>query len=86
VSVEYFTNYYSTTPDAVDKMIIKVIPANILISKIGDEKDFFVEISNDTNYDSNLSNWALLGNEKSFIFPKNTILKSKAKAQLIIFI
>ena len=79
VSVEYFTNYYSTTPDAVDKMIIKVIPANILISKIGDEKDFFVEISNDTNYDSNLSNWALLGNEKSFIFPKNTILKSKNK-------
>ena len=79
VSLEYYMNYYSTTPDAIDKIIIKVVPPNLLISRVGDEKDFFVEISNDTNYDSNLSNWALLGNGKSFIFPQNTILQSKKK-------
>lgn len=79
VAVEYFTNYYSIVPDAVDKIIIKVVSPDIFISRIGDEKDFFIEITNNTVYDADLSLWALVDNGKSFIFPKNTILKSKNK-------
>lgn len=79
VTVQYFTNYYSIKPDAIDKITIKVVPADILISKVGDEKDFFVEIFNNTNYAVDFSGWALLSNEKSFILPKNTILESKKK-------
>jgi hypothetical protein len=79
VSLEYFQNYYSNNPDAVDEIIIKVVKTDISISNVGDEKDFFVEISNNTNYDTDLSKWILSSNTKSFILPKNTIVQSKKK-------
>ncbi|MEK7060045.1 MAG: lamin tail domain-containing protein [Patescibacteria group bacterium] len=79
VALEYYQNYYSENPDASDKIIIKIVPADILISKIGDEKDFFVEISNNTDYDADLSKWILSSSQKSFTLPKNMILESKKK-------
>ncbi|MFA5936276.1 MAG: lamin tail domain-containing protein [Candidatus Paceibacterota bacterium] len=79
VSLEYFQNYYSNNPDAVDEIIIKVVKADVSISNVGDEKDFFVEISNNTNYDADLSKWILSSNTKSFILPKNTIIQPKKK-------
>ncbi len=79
VSLEYYQNYYSENPNASDKITIKIVPADISISRVGDEKDFFVEISNNTNYDADLSKWVLSSAERSFTLPKNTILKSKSK-------
>ena len=79
VALEYYQNYFSQKPDASDKIIIKVIPADILISRVGNKEDFFVEILNNTNYDANLSKWALLSDKKSFTLPRNTILESKKK-------
>jgi hypothetical protein len=79
VTLEYYVNYFSNTPDASDKLVIKVIPADISISAVGDEKDFFVVLSNNSVSDADISGWALRGEEKSFIFPKNTILQSKSK-------
>lgn len=79
VALEYYQNYYSENPDAFDKIIIKVVSTDVSISKVGDEKDFFIEISNNTNYDADISKWILLSKERSFTFPKNTILQPKKK-------
>lgn len=82
VNLEYYQNYYSDFPDAFDKVIIKVIKANVSISNVGDDKDFFVEITNNTNYDVDISKWVLLSEMRSFTFPKNMILESKKKIVL----
>ena len=90
ISLEYFSNPYSLIPDSEDKITIVIVPAEIIISKVGDEKDFFIELTNNTNYDVDISKWILLEegitknniNEtktKNFIFPKNTILGAKKK-------
>lgn len=79
VSLEYYTSNNFQIPDATDKIILKIVSADLLISSIGDEKDFFVELTNNANYDMDISKWILTGDNKSFIFPKNTILSSKNK-------
>ena len=79
VSLFYYQNYYSDTPDASDQMTIKIIPADFSISRVGDEKDFFVEIANNTDYNADLSNWFLASGRKNFTIPRNTILASKKK-------
>ncbi|MSU44645.1 lamin tail domain-containing protein [Candidatus Nomurabacteria bacterium] len=79
VNLEYYSNYYGDTPDASAKMTIKVVGADLLISAVGNEKDFFVELSNNTNYDADISNWILVSSVKNFTFPKNTIINSKKK-------
>ncbi|OGI60937.1 hypothetical protein A2641_00940 [Candidatus Nomurabacteria bacterium RIFCSPHIGHO2_01_FULL_37_25] len=79
VNLEYYTNHYGDVPDASDKVIIKVVSADILISGVGDEKDFFIELSNNTNYDADISKWILSSDKKSFVLPKNTIIGSKKK-------
>ncbi len=79
VTLEYYMNYYSETPDASDRITVKVVPADISISRVGDEKDFFVELSNNTGYDADLSGWIIASSGKSFSFPRNTIIGSKKK-------
>jgi len=82
VALEYYKNSnanISDISDASSKLTIKVILADIIISKIGDEKDFFIEITNNTNYDANISKWIILGNGRSFTLPNNTIIKPKKK-------
>ncbi len=79
VYLEYYENYYGDVSDATDQMTIKVVPANIVISRVGNEQDFFVELSNDTDYDEDISGWILASNNKSFKIPRNTIISSKKK-------
>lgn len=77
VSLDYYSNYYQNFPDASSQMTIKIVPADIVISRVGQEKDFFVELANKTDYPANLSNWFLASDQKSFIIPRNTILASQ---------
>ena len=79
VSVEYFSNYYSSTPDVFNKIKIKVVPVELSISRTGDAADFFVEISNNSTYDIDLSAWKLASLNKIFLFPKNTNILAKNK-------
>ena len=79
VNLEYYLVYYSENPEATDKMVIKIISPDIAISKVGLDADFFVELTNNTNYDADLSNWILTSDNTSFILPKNTILGPKKK-------
>lgn len=79
VSLEYYINNNSGIPDATDKINLKIVSADLIISRVGEEKDFFIELANNANYDMDISKWILAGDNKSFIFPKNTILASKKK-------
>ena len=56
-----------------------MIPATVFISKVGDAKDFFIELSNNSDYDVDISKWSIVSNSKNFILPKNTVVGSKSK-------
>jgi len=79
VSLEFFTNYYGDIPDAITQVSVRVVSADIVISNVGNEADFFIELSNNTAYDTDISRWTLSGFNRLFSFPKNTILGSKKK-------
>lgn len=77
VSLDYSKNKNSIEPDVRDEMIVKVIPLTISISKVGDEKDFFIELTNNADSKIDISKWYLASNNKYFSFPKNTIILPK---------
>lgn len=79
VSLEYYQNYFEEIPSATDRIIVKVIPVSVAISRVGDEGDFFIEVTNNTDFDVDISRWIISSDTKSFIFPKNTILDFKKK-------
>ena len=79
MTLEYYLNAYGEAPNAFDKILIKVVGADILISAVGAEKDFFVELTNNTGYSVDISNWTLSSDGKNFIFPRNTAINSKKK-------
>jgi hypothetical protein len=82
VTLDYYSTNYQETPDASVQATIKIVPVNISISKVGDEKDFFVELTNNTDYSADISNWFLVSDQKSFMIPRNTILPSKGKIMI----
>ncbi len=79
LTLEYYTNDYGDIPEASDSIVVKVIGADILISQVGSEQDFFVELLNNTEKDVDISKWMLTSGDKRFVFPKNTIISAKKK-------
>lgn len=75
--LEYYQNIFSKTPEATNKIIIKVLPTTVSISKVGDVKDFFVELTNNATSDIDISNWTIRANRKTFFLPRNSIVMSK---------
>ena len=75
--LEYYSNSFSKDPEAVSKMVIKVLSTSVSISKVGDAKDFFIELSNNASSDIDISSWVINTNGKTFILPKNSIIMSK---------
>lgn len=86
VILEYYINDYGEIPDATDEIILKIIPADVLISSVGDEKDFFIELTNNTANEVDISKWMLVSNDKRFVFPKNSKIASKKKIILSPFV
>lgn len=82
VSLEFYDNYYAENPEAIDSMIIKIVSNDVVISSVGNNQDFFIELYNSSSYDVDISKWSLQSNNKTFIFPKNTILQSKSKMKI----
>lgn len=66
VLLNHYPDIFTDTPDATEKFTIKVVNPEIYISSVGNEKDFFVEIANNNDYDADLSGWFLLSNQRSF--------------------
>lgn len=77
VSLEYYPNNFTDTPEIVSKMTVKVVPLTVSISKVGDINDFFVELTNNSSYDIDISKWVLSSLNKTFIFPKNSVILAK---------
>ncbi|MBU1727726.1 lamin tail domain-containing protein [Patescibacteria group bacterium] len=77
ISSEYYRSHSSRIPDTISKFTIKVMPLTVSISKVGDAKDFFVELTNNSAYEMDISYWKLATNIKTFIFPKNTLIAPK---------
>lgn len=74
VNLEYSMNYYSQNVEAIDKLVIKVIEPNVIISKVGDEQDFYIKLVNKGDYTADVSKWILSSDRIEFILPKNTLL------------
>ncbi|MDP9249684.1 MAG: lamin tail domain-containing protein [bacterium] len=79
VVFEHYPNHFAEEPDASETLNIKVIEPQIIISRVGDVRDFFVELHNLTDYNVDLSGWIFLGNGKSFTIPKNTVIGGNKK-------
>lgn len=76
---EYYPDVFTDVPDAVAEATIKVLEPKILISRVGEANDFFIEITNETGHEADLSNWVLLSDYKVFTLPKNTTLSANKK-------
>ena len=79
IHLSYYANPYDMTPIATDKFLVTILDAGVFISNVGEEKDFFIEIKNNTNYESDISGWYISSFDKKFVFPKNSFLPANAK-------
>lgn len=82
VTVEYFAGEYLPKANAQKRFTVNAILAPISITKIGNQEDFFIEISNNSINDIDISKWSIRSDKQIFYIPQNTIL---AKKQKIIF-
>lgn len=82
LSLSYYYNYYSMKPDATDRMTIKVLPAEVYISSVGNDKDAFVELENKSNSEVDMSCWILKGINHSFTIPEGMVILPNKKLKL----
>jgi len=84
ITLDYYlrTSFLTGVPDAINKITVKVLPLTVSISNVGDEKDFFVELTNNSDYDVDISKWILSSSSRSFIFPRNSSIPAKNKITL----
>lgn len=76
---EYYPDFFADVPDASTKFSVKAVEPNVVISNVGNVNDFFIEITNETAHNADISNWKLLSIYRAFTFPKNTNLASNKK-------
>ena len=79
ISLDYYMKRSSKTPDATAKIAVKVVPASVIISKVGTREDFFIELFNNTNYEMDISGWMLASLNETFTMPRNSNILSKKK-------
>lgn len=82
MTLSYSQNYYGSNIDATDKMIIKVIPASVIISSVGTATDPYIELENKSSYETTLSNWVLKGKNNYFVIPDGTIIMPGKKIKI----
>jgi hypothetical protein len=74
VTLSFYDNKFSDTPDAVSSTILKVESSDIYISSIGKSDELYVELSNRNNYDADLSKWIISSGINKFLIPDGTTL------------
>lgn len=82
MSLSYYSNIYEKNPEATDRIIIKVLPAEVSISSVGNTLDPFVELSNRSNYEIDISRWYLKSYAHSFPIPEGTVILSNSKIKI----
>ena len=83
----YYPGEYTAVLDVVsgslkatDKMLVRVVLPNLLLKTGGDFARSFFTIENRGGDELDISGWQVAGSEKTFIFPKNTILGARKSA------
>jgi len=74
VSLQYFENGKNNEKDVEGKTIVKVVESQVIISKVGDTKDPYIEIENKSSYEISLKDWKLIAGGKVFLFPTGTYI------------
>jgi hypothetical protein len=74
LSLEYYESILSAEPIVTEKIIIKVLPKTVIISQVGSAEDFFIELTNKSTSEIDISNWTLRSSNRIFYIPRNTIL------------
>jgi len=77
IYLEYYSNSYNKIPDATKSFTIKVIPIDVVISKVGTEQDFFIALTNSSSYEEDVSSWFIASIDKKFVLPQKTIIPPK---------
>lgn len=72
-------NAVSGTHSPEDRVTIKAIPSELSISNIGTASDFFIELSNNSAYELNLSGWLLKSGARYFVIPERSFILPKKK-------
>lgn len=82
VNLDYYSNPYDTiTPDATDRLLVKVVAPETIISSV--TPDGGIEIADNSSYEMDLPNWVLATSTgKSFTIPKSTFIISGKKVIL----
>ncbi len=75
VVLEVSSGYFSGS----DRLKVSAVTPEIIISKIGDASDYFIEVTNNSKYELDLSGWILRSQSAQFFIPKNTIIMSGGK-------
>jgi len=65
---------------ATDRMLVRVVSPNLSLLAGGDASRSFFTIENHSGDDIDLSEWQAMSGEKTFTFPKNTILAARKSA------
>ena len=64
---------------AMDRVVVKVIPADIVITNVSFDDPSFIEIYNKTSYELDLSQWKLKVGKWKFTIPQDTFIGPKKK-------
>lgn len=79
IYLEYYRNTHELKPYLTSQIVINIVEPTLVISKTGEGQDFFIEITNKSNMNLDLTNFTLRGLNKTFLFPKNTFLNKDKK-------
>ena len=73
--LEVSSGYFSGS----DRLKVSVVKPEIVVSKIGDVTDYFIEITNNSKNELDLSGWILKSQKEQFFIPQNTIITPQGK-------
>ncbi|MFM7088116.1 MAG: lamin tail domain-containing protein [Candidatus Paceibacterota bacterium] len=79
LTLEYYGGNYSINPSLTIRKTLTILPVSLFISKVGSAEDFFVELSNQTKSEVDVSGWRLVHGNEVFTLPKNTFLPAGKK-------
>jgi hypothetical protein len=82
VTSSYYKNSYSTVPDVVSRLSLRVIYPEIIFSEVDIKNGDFVSLENKTSTEIDLSMWTIRGPHNFFVFPSGTIIMPYKKIKL----
>lgn len=82
LALSYYSNPYAEIPEATDRIIVKILQPEIFISSVGSGVDTYVELTNNSSYELDLSNWSIKSYLHSFGIPKGTTILQNSKIKI----